>query len=366
MKEIKASISLICIEKSKKSISGGISLLAILVVLAVPALPVQAQMDPEVLTPVPALQDGRLEVTTAAGSGIALLHVTRDWSVVQPGIQRAVIVIHGWPRRDLRSGEFAATRAGANAQTAIVITPQFLIQADVTRYQLPPSTLRWGPNDWAIGRDAIAPARISSFEVLDAILQRLADRQRFPDLREVVIAGHSAGGRFAQHYAAVEHGEAQLLKNGIHIRYVVANPSAYLYLNDERPVPPTATCTTVNRWEYGLGSNIPRYVQAPLNPQAVRERYFAKDIIYLLGTADNDPHHHQLDRSCAAEAQGPTRFQRGLAYVERMKASGALHQSLLEVPGVGHHSSQMFASTCGVSALFGDGSCGDTPQTTSR
>lgn len=63
--------------------------------------PAQAQMDPEVLTPVPAVQDGRLPVNTAQGEGVAVLHSIQDRNVPQPSIRRAIIVIPGWPRRDL-------------------------------------------------------------------------------------------------------------------------------------------------------------------------------------------------------------------------------------------------------------------------
>lgn len=319
--------------------------------------PARAQMDPEVLTAVPVVQDARLEVSTAQGGGVVPLHLTRDWTVPQPGVGRAVIVIHGWPRRDLRAGEFAASRAGDAAGDAIIITPQFLIQADIAAHQLPDTMLRWGPDDWAIGRDARAPAPVSSFDVLDAILERLADRRIFPNLKNVVIAGHSAGGRFVQHYAAIGHGQAPLLKDGIRIRYVVANPSAYLYFNAARPVTPAAGCTKVDRWEYGFGGGVPRYALRPLNPDRLRAEYLAKDIVYLLGTADNDPNHHQLDRSCAAEAQGPTRLQRGINYTGELSAAGVPRQEVLEVPGVGHHSSQMLGSACGVFALFDSNAC---------
>ena len=179
----------------------------------------------------------------------------------------------------------------------MIITPQFLIQADITGHGLSPSTLRWAPNDWAIGRDAQAPAPISSFDVLDAILARLADQRLFPDLREVVVAGHSAGGRFVQHYAAVGHGQAPLLTEEVQVRYVVANPSVYLYLDATRPVIPAAECASVDRWEYGLGSGLPRYALPSPDLARMRAAYLAKNITYLLGTADNDPNQHQLDEA---------------------------------------------------------------------
>jgi pimeloyl-ACP methyl ester carboxylesterase len=325
--------------------------------------PAMAQMDPEVLSPVPVVQDGRLNVRTAQGEGVAVLHVTRDWNMPQPGIRRAVVVIPGWPRRDLHAGEHAAAQAGVAARDTVIVTPQFLIQSDVVAHGLPGSTLRWGPDDWVIGRDATAPAPVSSFDVIDAILARLGDRQVFPNLGEVVIAGHSSGGQFVQHYAVVGHGPEPLLAEGIHVRYVIANPSTYLYLTAARPVVPAPGCISVDRWRYGVSSGVPRYARPSSNLADLRAAYLAKDITYLLGMDDNDPNHHQLDRSCAGEAQGSTRLQRGLFYANEMRASGASAQTVLEVPGVGHTSWGMFGSPCGVFALFGSGTCAATPDT---
>ncbi|WP_440217201.1 hypothetical protein [Chromobacterium piscinae] len=277
------------------------------------------------------------------------------------GGRRAVITVHGWPRRDLRSGGYAAAQAGEAARGAIVIAPQFLIQADIDAHHLPDKVLRWGVNDWAIGYDAEAPAALSSFDALDAILTRLADKRLFPDLDVVVIAGHSTGGRFVQHYAAIGHGQAALLERGVHIRYVVSNPSIYLYFTAARPKPADAACGKTDHWEYGLGGALPRYARQPVSPAALRTAYLSRDIVYLLGTADTDLTGSQLDTTCAAEAQGATRFERGLNYLRTLPPPGeGGGQRLFEVPGVGHHSAAMFASECGRYALFDQGRCVET------
>src|SRR3546814_17828362 len=44
-------------------------------------------------------------------------------------------------------------------------------------------------------------------------------------------------------------------------------------------------------------------------------RYAARDVVYLLGSADNNPEDHDLDKPCGAEAQGATRLSRGLGYL---------------------------------------------------
>jgi pimeloyl-ACP methyl ester carboxylesterase len=331
---------------------------AALLALALSSIGARAALDPEILSSVPVVQDGRLTVATAQGEGALPIHVSRDWTV--PEVRRVVVVIHGWPRRDLKSGEHAAAHAGDAARDAIIVTPQFLTQTDVDTHHLSPDVLHWGLSDWIFGYDAHGPAPVSSYEALDAILARLADRRIFPNLATVVIAGHSAGGQFVQRYAAVGRGQAPLEQAGIHVRYVVANPSSYLYFSPERPVATDAAqCHGVNRWRFGLDGPLPRYVATPVDAAALERAYRARDIVYLLGTADTDPNEHQLDRSCGAEAQGETRFARGLAYFAYLTArpSGPLNQRVVEVPGIAHHSAAMYGSACGLTALFDTPGC---------
>ena len=89
---------------------------------------------------------------------------------------------------------------------------------------------------------------LSAFDVFDAILQRVADRTLLPALTTVVVAGHSAGGQVVHRYSIIGRGEVALLARGLHMRYVVANPSSYLYLSAERPEQvDAATCPEFNR-----------------------------------------------------------------------------------------------------------------------
>ena len=201
----------------------------------------------------------------------------------------------------------------------------------------------------AIGRlesRAHGPAPLSTFDVFDALLMRLADRTVLPDLTTVVIAGHSAGGQVVQRYAVVGRGDVALLVRGIYLRYVVANPSSYLYLSPDRPEKvDAASCPLLNRWRYGLEA-APPYVGATAG---LETRYAARDVVYLLGTADVDPRHPDLETGCAAEAEGAYRLVRGTNYFAYMKARHpqGLVQRMALVPNVAHSGGRMFRSVCG-------------------
>ena len=291
------------------------------------------------------------------GPGELSVGVSQDWQQPLPQVQRALIVIHGRLRNAqtyLHSAEQAATQAG-QLSTTLIVAPQFLNDTDGTRHALPDAVLRWHANDWMAGAPALSPASLSSYAALDKILERLDDRKRFPNLREVVVAGHSGGAQVVQRYALTTQADKALLADGIKVRYVIANPSSYAYFNAQRPIPTfdAANCPGFNTWKYGL-KELPAYAQGQKHRQ-LEQAYIERDITYLLGAKDTDPNHPALDKSCEAEAQGAFRLERGKNYFEYLtqRHPQGLNQRLVEVPGVGHNGDQMFTSPEGQKALFG-------------
>jgi hypothetical protein len=195
------------------------------------------------------------------------------------------------------------------------------------------------------------------------LLERLADRHEMPVLRDIVLAGHSAGAQMVQRYAVLNAIDETLRKRGIAMRYVVANPSSYLYFTTDRQRPDggfgpynRGLCPDFNDYRYGL-DHLPRDLR-PLDARHLAARYAHRDVTYLLGNADNNPEHRWLDKRCGAEAQGATRLARGRAYLRYEAWLPALKQNAHqahEVAGVGHDQRGMFGSVCGARALFGSG-----------
>jgi pimeloyl-ACP methyl ester carboxylesterase len=303
--------------------------------------------------PVKVIADARIAVGDEARLP---LYVSGDWSNPLPGITRAVLVLHGRLRNaDVyeRSARTAQAAAGGVGRTTLMIVPQFLAGIDVDAFHLPPDTLRWSLEGWEAGDPAEGPQPLSSFEALDAILARLADRRLFPDLKQIVVAGHSGGGQVVQRYAIAGRGETALVRENIGVRYVVANPSSYAYFSAERPEPSiTASCPRFNDWKYGMDHR-PAYVAA-ITPGELEQRYVSRQVTYLFGTRDTNPDHPALDKSCMAEAQGAYRYARGHAYAAIMAArnNGAPHHRVIDVPDVGHDGDKMLTSPCGLAALF--------------
>ena len=271
-------------------------------------------------------------------------------------IERVLIIIHGRLRNAdtyRQSAEHAAEQAGQSA-TTLVIAPQFLNETDVAAHPVADSVLRWQGNDWMAGGLSTAPFSLSSYAALDEIIARIGDRKQFPDVKQIIIAGHSGGAQVVQRYALLGHDQPALKAADIQVRYVIANPSSYAYFDERRPVAfKHAGCPNFNRWKYGL-TDLPAYAEGQTAKQ-LEENYVKREVVYLLGQQDSDPKQPALDKSCEAQAQGANRLARGrnyFAYLKRLHPQG-LSQQLIEVPGVGHDGDGMFTSPEGQKVLFG-------------
>ena len=74
---------------------------------------------------------------------------------------------------------------------------------------------------------------LTSFDFIDELLRGLANKAVFPNLRLIVVAGHSAGGQFVTRYQMANKVHETL---GVPITYVVANPSSYSWPDATRPL----------------------------------------------------------------------------------------------------------------------------------
>ena len=75
---------------------------------------------------------------------------------------------------------------------------------------------------------------MSSFDITDEILRKLAKKSVFPNMKAIVVAGHSAGGQFVNRYEMSNVVHDTL---GVPVSYVVANPSSYAWPDSTRALP---------------------------------------------------------------------------------------------------------------------------------
>jgi len=295
--------------------------------------------------PVRAVGDQRVPVGGPEGSGLLACHASRPLGGPRRG--PVVIVVHGALRdsdRYLASAQHAARLAGSDA---LIVAPQFLAEVDPAG-----GALYWRVEGWKGGYPALGPASLSSFGAMDSLLGRLAPEPG-PD-PAVVIFGNSAGGQFLNRYAAVGRGPDVLAARGLRVRFVVANPSTYLYFGRERPVA-VPDGEPVNDWRYGF-DRAPGYVD--LDPRRGLERYLGRDVTIVLSELDDDGASRLLEVSPAAMAQGANRLDRGLRYDrhvrELARAAGLpIRHRLVRLAGVGHTVADVLAAPQAREIVFG-------------
>lgn len=284
-----------------------------------------------------------------------------------------IVVLHGTSRAG--RGYFDVIRSVDSIDTGstLIVAPQFLLCADD---ESPcdegvgdpnrPKRVFWDVNDrWKMGgnwakklkRDGHGKTR-SAFRVVDLLLKSIL--RQYPNIRQITMVGHSAGGQFVQRYAAASPFENQLFAQGREMHFVVGNPSSYLYLHPFRRwqnkwiLPPIWECSDYNHYRYGLEIWNPaglRYI-VHTGPWNMVHWYPGRRVTYLLGKNDNHQNGN-MDASCAARLQGKNRLERGKNFYHYMNDFFPGHDhDLVVVPDVGHSAGNLFASDAGRAAIF--------------
>ena len=283
-------------------------------------------------------------------------------------IVRAFILVHGTGRNaDHYFGTATAAAFLARAlENTIVISPHFIVDADSATAK--PNEVKW-PNrgvSWRAGGMSTSHPALSSFDFMDEILRKLADRKVFPNLRKIVVAGHSAGGQYATRYQMANKVHGTL---GVDILYVPANPSTYAWPTALRPLPvgnadpatadkealgsngekfnsdfrfgafDSTKVPTYNSWPAGL-ANRTGYT-AQMSDDLLRKNLVARPVTYLVGQVDVLPL-GGFDSSPSAMTQGPTRRARGEAFVKFITDSLGGKPNALVVPECGHNNRCVF------------------------
>jgi hypothetical protein len=211
-------------------------------------------------------------------------------------------------------------------------------------------------DSWRSGGTASNNEKLTSFDFTDEILRRVANKEIFPNLKSIVVSGHSAGGQYVDRYAMANTVQDTL---GVVVSYVVSNPSSYAYLDNTRPnadgsefraFTDSRNCTTFNQWPYGLERRAGGYTARERDEQ-LRKQLASRNVTYLLGEIDILPL-GGFDGSCPAMAQGPTRLARGQAFSRYVNQKFGARHAMMVVPLCGHNARCMFTAEPALPVLF--------------
>ncbi|MGH9383170.1 MAG: hypothetical protein ACRD2N_02610 [Vicinamibacterales bacterium] len=151
-------------------------------------------------------------VTPAGGSSGLLVYRTYSLDARNPAITSALVMIHGAGRdaHNYFQHALAGTFLAGALETTIVVSPRFASNDGAgCRDTIAPQELEWqcgGPERWTAGGGAVDNTKVTSFDVADEIVRKLARKDIFPNLRTIGVAGHSAGGQFVSRYEMANQG----------------------------------------------------------------------------------------------------------------------------------------------------------------
>lgn len=299
-------------------------------------------------------------VTLSGGPWRSLVYRTHSLDTRDEKITRALIVIHGTNRdadNYFRTTLAAAFLAGGLDDTAVIV-PRIASNDRSCRDVLASNEVSYScaGDSWRSGGTSASSDKLTSFDFVDEIMRKLAKKQAFPNLKKIVLAGHSAGGQFVNRYEMANKIHESL---GVPISYVVSNPSSYAYFDPNRPAGENAAafhafsdarnCTTYNHWPYGFEGRTG--YASKLTDDELKKQLASRPVVYLLGELDILPL-GGFDSSCPAMAQGPTRLARGQAFGKYVNEKLGAKQQVTVVSLCGHNARCMFTSETALPLLF--------------
>ena len=299
-------------------------------------------------------------VTFGGGPWRSMVYTTYPLATRNPQITRAFVMVHG-TNRDADNyfrTSIAAAFLGSALDDTIVIAPHIASSAGSCHDPLAPNEVSWSctGDSWRSGGTAVSTDRLTSFDFVDELLRKLAKKDVFPNLKSIVVAGHSAGGQYVNRYSMANRIHETL---GVPITYVVANPSSYAWLDDTRPTADNSTftpfagadkCPNFDRWPYGLENRTGGYT-AKMSDDQLKKQLASRPVTYLLGEIDILPL-GGFDSSCSAMAQGPTRRARGEAFAKFVNQKIGARHNMQIIHLCGHNARCMFTDEAALPLIF--------------
>lgn len=222
------------------------------------------------------------------------------------------------------------------------------------------NALVWSGSQWSAGANNAYPhasQNTSSFFVLDTLIKYFDDSTLFPNLNQIVLAGHSMGGQMVQRYAAV----SPYQETRVPVTHWVGNPDSYVWLDESRPLS-TASCEDFDSYrsgfadyeDYASGDMTYGIALVSQGREAIQANYQSKQMAYGRALLDHGDH----SSDCGSNTTGLDRHERFFFYIKQFNPtcddSTGFNCDTVDFVNVSHDNGQMFNSPAGQARLFTD------------
>jgi pimeloyl-ACP methyl ester carboxylesterase len=311
------------------------------------------------------------EWVSLGGASRSLVYRTYPLDERNERITRVLIMVHGAGRDadHYFTTALAAAFLGRALDDTIVVSPRFASSDSNCHDTLAPNEISWPCNgdSWRSGGVATNAPQVNAFDFMDTLLKKVARKNLFPNLKVIVVTGHSAGGQYVTRYEMANKIHDII---GVPIQYIVSNPSTYAYLDARRPALDTGNvcvscpsakagavkpyadernCTVYDDWPYGLKRRTG--YAAAISDEVLKKQLATRPTTYLLGEIDILPL-GGFDSSCPAMAQGPTRRARGEAFAKYVNENYGAQHKVSIVSLCGHNARCMYTADPTLPLIF--------------
>lgn len=219
------------------------------------------------------------------------------------------------------------------------------------------NALVWKGSQWSAGANNQYPytsTNTSTFFVLDTLIQYFDNTTLFPNMKQIVIVGHSMGGQTAQRYAVLSTAP----QTHSPLTHWVGNPDSFAWLSTDRPLS-TTDCPTFDNYRGGYSefTEYPMTYGTSLVAQgrsALLSNYQSKQIAYGRALLD----HGDDSDDCSPYSTGEDRNERFFFYIDAFPPScddpSGRNCDTVDLIDVSHDNGQMFGSAAGQARLFTD------------
>jgi len=257
---------------------------------------------------------------------------------------------------------------GVTNDSFVIVAPAMLDTADLAAGAAHSNEIVFDGTSWqrgALSKNPPMKHAVTSYAAFDQLIDQLFNKDTYPNLNQVVVAGHSMGGQAAQRYALMK--KTKVYDNNM--RFWIGNPGSWAWLTDSRPyMNANDSCQAGDAWDtwpYGLNGNqtkLTSYARKDViaNKTYVVDRFLNRQVSYafaLLDIGAGDTH-------CPALWQGGNHLDRGSQFVLQYQNASAF--SLLDgkfppkhtldyIANVSHQDYPMYSANASIQRLFYDG-----------
>ena len=252
-------------------------------------------------------------------------------------VRGAIITIHGNSRNadDYFDKMISIVSAQGIKDDVMVIAPKFIASTD----QHSDTDWYWNTLSWKWGNQSyssdINSENVSTFELVDSLLNKITNKDFFPDLSDILITGHSSGAAFVQRYSLTKENN---VFNNVRLHFSVVNNQYFMHpdstrMHSDGSLSFIEDCNIYNKWPEGFDDLNPYMDQ--IGEEDAYNNFFSNQVDYFI--AENDTETSGISSGCQYEFLGSNRYEKNINFMSYLDLIFPDNEhELVIIPGLGH------------------------------